>query len=288
MATHHVHCLDVLTRCLSCACAQGEVEEVGELEAAEPEEVAEPEDSSVNVLLLGPPTSGVSTQATAMGNRYSVPVVTVDELVAAGIALAETEEERASLEAMLPPDPNVPPPPEPEEPPAPAGKDAKKGGKANKGGKADKGKKGKAEEVAPEVPPGMLDPVAGGALLAATLPRALADEAYAKGVVVDGAAGCKLVHGGGAVVAEALLRAFGLQRVRASGPMEDADGAAGTGAKGKDDKKGGKDDKKGGKDGKGGKVRRGPVCMVARGHSGAHFQPATHPLARPLACPPRA
>ena len=202
--------------------------EVGDLDVMVEEADAEPpEDVSVNVLVFGPPTSGVSTQAKAMSERYGVPLVTVDELIQTAMRLAETPEEQEELKAMLPQSPDEPAP--------------EAEGKDKKGAKD---KKGKPEADADATtPPGFLPPAQGEALLAATLPKALADEVYAKGFVVDAGAMSTYIWDA-SVVASGILKALGLSRSNADGPMDTPEAleaaAAAAGAKGGKGGKGGK------------------------------------------------
>eukprot|EP00232_Nephroselmis_pyriformis_P008175 CAMPEP_0182895474 /NCGR_PEP_ID=MMETSP0034_2-20130328/25702_1 /TAXON_ID=156128 /ORGANISM="Nephroselmis pyriformis, Strain CCMP717" /LENGTH=2117 /DNA_ID=CAMNT_0025029307 /DNA_START=132 /DNA_END=6482 /DNA_ORIENTATION=- len=77
-----------------------EGEEVGELE-----DIAEPEepDTTTNVLLLGPPLAGKTSQAAMLAERYGIRLVSVDAAVAAVLALAapEGEELAEELAALL-------------------------------------------------------------------------------------------------------------------------------------------------------------------------------------------
>lgn len=182
--------------------AEGKVkaqDEVGDLQPAEEAEPEALEDDSINLLVIGPPASGVSTQAHALARRYSLPLVTVDELIQSGIALADTPEEREQLTAMLP----GPAPAEGVETPEPV----------------PAGKKGTDALPEPLVPPGFLDNEDGAKLLAATIPRALADDVYAKGVVIDGGCSSSYVWNAGTVASE-VLKAFGLARVNSDGPVD--------------------------------------------------------------------
>jgi hypothetical protein len=61
------------------------VEEVGDLDAVGTSTAAGAQPSpAVRMVLFGPPRSGCSTQAQLLAERYSVPAVTLDQLLKVG------------------------------------------------------------------------------------------------------------------------------------------------------------------------------------------------------------